>query len=55
MLGEVLELSIAPEDGALPATLSAGSALAESGVSMPNARFKGAIQISARSRRRHFL
>ena len=55
MLGEVPELSMAQKDGALPATLSAGSAPGESGVSVLSARFKGAIHISAMSRRRHHV
>ena len=55
MLEEVPELSMAQEDGALPATLSAGSAPGESGVSVLSARFKGAMHISATSRHRHHV
>jgi AraC family transcriptional regulator len=52
---EVLELSMAQKDGAHPATLGAGSAPGESGMSVLSARFKGAIHVSATSRRRHHL
>lgn len=52
---EVPELSMAQEDGAQPATLSAGSAPGESGVSVLSARFEGAIHVSATSRWRHHL
>jgi AraC family transcriptional regulator len=55
MLEEVPELSMAQEDGALPATLGAGSAPGESGVSVLSARFKGALHVSATSRRRHHV
>jgi AraC family transcriptional regulator len=43
------------KDGALPATIGAGSAPGESGVSVLSARFKGAIHVSATSRRRHHV
>jgi hypothetical protein len=52
---EAPELSMAQEDGAQPATLSAGGALSESGVSVRSARFEGAIHIRATSRRRDHL
>ena len=55
MIGEVPELSMAQEDGAPPATLGAGSAPGESGVSVLSARFQGALHVSATSRRRHHV
>jgi AraC family transcriptional regulator len=55
MIGEVPELSMAQKDGAPPATLGAGSAPGESGVSVLSARFEGAIHVSATSRRRHHV
>jgi hypothetical protein len=55
MLGKVQNLSIAQEDGASPATLSAGSALDESSVSAPGAGFKGAARVGATSRQRRLL
>jgi AraC family transcriptional regulator len=55
MIGEVPELSMAQEDGAPPATLGAGSAPGESGVSVLSAQFEGGIHISAASRRRHHV
>ena len=52
MLEEVPELSMAQENGALPAMLSAAG---ESGVSVASARFQGAMHVSATSRRHHHV
>jgi AraC family transcriptional regulator len=49
-LGELGELSLAQQDGGLPATLAAGSAPGESGVSVLSMRFRGGAHISATSR-----
>jgi hypothetical protein len=55
MLGEVLELSPAQQDGAQPAAANVGSAPGESRVSVLNATSEGAERISAMSRGRHLL
>ena len=55
MFDEVSEVSIAQEDGGLPATLGAGTAPGESGIFVLNARFRGGMHLSAKPQRHHIF